>query len=98
MNEQIAHSLIDAELVRLRKLPYSELVGLVSAIETKVVSAENGKSYQLEIDAVWDSKKSGGVMVIVSVDDGGWRAFKPLTGCFIMRPDGTFVGESSGDH
>jgi hypothetical protein len=27
------------------------------------------------------------------VDDGGWRAFFPLTACFLMNPDGQFIGE-----
>jgi hypothetical protein len=95
MNEQIAHALIDAELVRLRTLPYSELIELVTAIETKDVLAEDGKTYQLEIEAVWDSKQGGDVRVIVVADDGGWRSLNPTTRSFIMRPDGKFVGESS---
>jgi len=28
---------------------------------------------------------------LVAADDGGWRAFKPLTGDFAMRPDGSLV-------
>jgi hypothetical protein len=31
--------------------------------------------------------------VLGSIDDGGWRAFAPLTRSFIKSPDGTFVGE-----
>jgi hypothetical protein len=31
--------------------------------------------------------------VIGSIDDGGWRAFRPLTDDFIMRRDGTLVSE-----
>jgi len=31
--------------------------------------------------------------VIVTVDDGGWRAFVPLGESFILAQDGTFVGE-----
>jgi hypothetical protein len=94
MNEQITHALLDAELVRL---PYSELVGLISDPETKDVLAEDGNPYQLEVQAVWDSRKGGDLRVFVSADDGGWRAFIPTTASFIMRPDGTVVGESSRD-
>jgi hypothetical protein len=86
MNEQIAHALIVAELVRLRNLPYSELIELVSDPETKDVVAEDGKSYQLEVEAVWDSKKGGDLRVTVSADDGGWRALIPTTRSFIMHP------------
>ena len=31
--------------------------------------------------------------MMASIDDRGWRAFVPLTSDFIVRPDGTFVGE-----
>jgi type IV secretory pathway VirJ component len=98
MNEQVAYAVIDSELNRLRKSPYSDLTALVGKPETKQVIAEDSKSYKLEIQAVWASKKGGDLMVIVSADDGGWRAFKPLTCDFIMRPDGTFVGESFGGY
>ena len=30
---------------------------------------------------------------MVHVDDGGLRAFVPLTEDFIMAPDGSFIGE-----
>jgi hypothetical protein len=98
MNEQVACGLIDAELGRLRQLPYSEIVSLIGKPETKQVVGEDGKSYQLEIEAFWDSAKGKDVRVIVAADDGGWRAFHPLTNDFIMRPDGSLVGESLGGY
>jgi hypothetical protein len=94
MNQQGAYTLIDAELKRLRRLPYSNIVALVGKPEVRQVAGEDDKSYQLEIAAVRDGKKGGNERVIVAVDDGVGRAFKPLTCDFIMRPDGTFVGES----
>jgi hypothetical protein len=42
---------------------------------------------------VWDDRTGGDLRVIGSIDDGGWRAFRPLSSDFIVRPDGTFVGE-----
>ena len=94
MDEGIAYALIDDQLRKLRQLTYSELVNLIGKIETKCIAGEDGRSYQLEIQAFWDGRKGGDVRVIVAADDGGWRAFKPLTGDFIMSPDGSFVGES----
>jgi len=91
MNEQVVYALIDAELRRLQALSYSELAALIEKIDTKVLVGEDGKTYQLEIQAFWDSKKGADVRLIVAADDGGWRAFKPLTGDFIMRPDGSLV-------
>jgi hypothetical protein len=96
MNDGPAHSLIDAEVRRLRQLAYSGLARLVGAQQTKEVVGDDGRSYQLEIEAVWDGAKGGDIRVIVSAHDGGWRAFKPVTGDFIMRPDGSFAGESPG--
>jgi hypothetical protein len=98
MNEQVAYAVIDSELKRLRKSPHPELTALVGKPEVKQVIAEDGKSYQLEIQAAWDSKKGGDLRVIVSADDRGWRAFKPLTCAFVMRPDGKSVGESLGGY
>jgi hypothetical protein len=48
----------------------------------------------VEVLALWDEGRPGGnLRVMVSIDDGGWRAFKPLTEDFIIAPDGSFVGE-----
>jgi hypothetical protein len=78
-------------LQRLQTAPYSELTASIGKIDTKEVVGEDGKTYQLEIQAFWDRNKGSDVRVIVAADDGGWRAFKPLTGDFIMRPDGSLV-------
>ena len=93
MNEEIGYSLIDAELQRFRALPHSQLVALIGSNENKEVVGPDGKTYQLEMDVLWDGK-SRDVRVLVSADDGrGWRSFVPLTRCFIKRPDGTFIDE-----
>jgi hypothetical protein len=91
MNEQAAYGLINAELRRLQELPYADLSALIGKVETKELVGEDGTTYQLEIEAFWDSKKGADIRLIVAADDGGWRAFKPLTGDFIMRPDGSLV-------
>ena len=98
MSDEVAYVLIDTELRRLLELPYSELTKLVGAPELKQVVGEDGSSYQLEIEAFWDMDVGKDVRVIVSVDDGGWRAFKPLAQGFVMRPDGSFVDEFTGDY
>lgn len=58
MNQGVAYALIEAEVRRLRELPYTELAALVGKAKTKEVVGEDGKSYQLEIQAFWDSKKA----------------------------------------
>jgi hypothetical protein len=91
MNEDAAYVLIDTELRRLLELPYSELVKLIGSPEFKQALGDDGVTYQLEIEAIWDITEGEDVRVIVSVDDGGWRALKPLTQDFVMHPDGSFV-------
>jgi hypothetical protein len=98
MNKDAAYVLIDAELRRLFELPYSELVKMIGKPDTKQVVGEDGSSYQVEIEAIWDIARAEDVRVIVAVDDGGWRALVPLTQDFVMRPDGSFVDEFSGDY
>jgi hypothetical protein len=51
-------------------------------------------TYSLEIQFFWDAKPDGAVRVIGSIDDGGWRAFRPLSDDFIRAPDGTFAGDN----
>ena len=96
MDEDVAYVLIDAELRRLLELPYSEISNLVGAPEMKQVVGEDGISYQLEVEAIWDINGVDDIRVIVSVDDGGWRALKPLTQDFVMRADGSYVDELNG--
>ena len=98
MNEQVAYALINAELARFQKLSYADLTALIGKDETKEIVGEDGTTYQLEIEAFWDGNKGGDVRLLITADDGGWRAFKPLTGDFIMRPDGSFVGQSLGGY
>jgi hypothetical protein len=43
---------------------------------------------------LWDDpREHRNLRVMVSVDDGGWRSFAPLSDDFIVAPDGTFIGE-----
>jgi hypothetical protein len=93
MDRHVARSLIEDELRRLRRLAYPELTALIGKSVHKEVLGSDGKNYQLEIDAVWDNQPNANLRVFLAVDDGGWSAFKPLLGSFIMRPDGSFVGE-----
>ena len=60
---------------------------------TAEVNGPDGMKYQIEVQAVWDSKKGGDIRVIAAVDGGEVSAFRPLTDDFIMAPDGSFVGE-----
>jgi len=93
MDQKVAYALIDGWLKELQQRCYDDLVSLIGHPQSKQVRGEDGKDYQLEAQVFWDSKKGGDLRVTVAGDDGGWRAFKPVTDDFIVAPDGSFVGE-----
>jgi len=94
MNREIARTLIQRELKTLRKSPYAELTSLVDKGSTRRETGQDGREYQIERQAVWDDRKGGNLRVVVAIDDGGVRAFMPLSGDFIISPSGVFIGET----
>ena len=74
-------------------MSYAQLLSLLDETKHIEVSGPTGAKYQLEIQVMWDYKPDGDLRIIGAIDDGGWRAFVPLTESFIMRPNGTLVGE-----
>jgi hypothetical protein len=92
MNESEAKLILMRELSRYRKLSYTELLALLGSIETCERASPSGITYQVELEVFFVDAKQN-VYVMGCIDDGGWRAFKPLCGDFIVAPDGSFVGE-----
>jgi len=96
MNKQEAKVLLANELDGWRQRPYVDLVPLVGGEPvTGEVQGREGDRYQYEIQVLWDSSPGGDIRVLGAIDDGGIRAIVPLTGDFIMAPDGSFIGEDS---
>ncbi len=94
MHNEEALALLEAELAPLREESYDQLVRRMSAGSLNVERVgPSGAKYQLEIQVHWDDRQGGNVRVSGSIDDGGWRAFVPLTRDFIKAPDGSFVSE-----
>ncbi len=85
--------MLNTSLNKYRAKSYNELQYLLNEQDTLEVKTESGTKYQLEIQAVWDDKKDGNLRVVGSIDDGGLRAFKPITNDFIITPNGKFIGE-----
>ena len=78
----------------LRRRSYGELRDtFLRKPDCQEITADSGIAYQRETEAYWDGRKGGHLRVTVSVDDGGWRSFCPVTDDFIIAPDGSFVGE-----
>ena len=49
------------------------------------VKSALGVQYQVEVQVFWDDKAGGDIRVICQIDDGGIRAFFPLTKSFLVR-------------
>jgi hypothetical protein len=93
MDKNEARAILAEQIAALRTWTYYELCGLVNDPTGGEVTGPSGAKYQVELDAVWDSRKRGPVRVFVLIDDGGLRAFAPMSQSFIVAPDGSFVGE-----
>jgi hypothetical protein len=94
MDREEARSVAQEQLAELRQATYAELVDrLLDKEEHAERLGASGARYSVESQAFWDDKQHGNLRVMVSIDDGGWRAFAPLSVDFIRAPDGSFVGE-----
>jgi hypothetical protein len=93
MNKEEAGQVLESIIRELRAKSRSELEQLLDNPEVSTVDGKSGAIYQIEREAVWDDKKGQDLRVMVLIDDGGWRAFSPMSDSFIMAPDGSFVGE-----
>ena len=93
MNKEEAKAILEKLLSVYRDKNYKELQYLLEPQDTSEVTAESGVKYQIEFQAVWDDKKDGDIRIMGAIDDGGLRAFMPLTDDFIMSPNGDFVDE-----
>ena len=95
MNQEEAKEILANRVRQLKKLPYSEFRAWVieKKIETPVANGPSGTEYQIEIQAMWDSKRRGDIRVFVSVDDGGLvSSLMPLCDSFVVSSDGSIVG------
>lgn len=88
-----AQPVLDQWLAKLRAVPYQELATRVDTVTTDEIARDRERSWQVEVEVLWDDKPDGNIRVMVSIDDGGLRDFVPLTGQFIKSPSGEFVGE-----
>ena len=93
MDTVAAQRVLNEWLAKLRAVPDRELASRVDSVTTDEVARDAQRSWQLEIQVLWDDEPNGNVRVMVSIDDGGLRAFVPMTESFIKSPSGEFVGE-----
>ena len=81
MDEAEAEKIIIEQLARFERRGYSELVPLVEAQQAEgyEVRGVSGTTYQIEMNFYWDSEPGETIRVMGSIDDGGVRAYSPLT-------------------
>jgi len=91
MDRAEAKSILAKELTEFAARPFDKLVASIKHADVKNIVGESGTNYQIEFDVFWDSKPDGNLRIMASIDDGGWRAFFPLTDSLIMKPDGTLL-------
>jgi hypothetical protein len=86
MDAVVARELVAQGVAKLEVLSYSDAKALIGREpRTKEVIARDSKRYQFETQMFWDSKQDGDIRIICSVDDGGIRAFAPLTESILIR-------------
>ena len=93
VDKQEAGEILARRIAELRRLRYAELLPFMDKPPATDVVHSSGRDYQLETEVFWDDRPGENLRVSVSIDDGGWRAFVPLTDDFIKGPDDQFVGE-----
>ena len=93
MNKPEARMLLNQQMEHFRRLSYAELVVFLGEPQVDELIGPSGAHYTIEVQVLWDSQVDGDVRVMGAIDDGGWRAFMPLSTDFVMAPDGRSVGE-----
>jgi hypothetical protein len=88
-----ARGILRAHLDEWRRRTYAELRSEVGESRQLQTTGQSGTQYQVDVQVRWDDKPNGDIRVFGGIDDGGWRAFAPLTEDFILGPGGKFVGE-----
>jgi hypothetical protein len=86
MDKSEAHKILAEQLARFGS--YAELLPLVESgrVENFEICSESGAKYQVEIQFFWDDKRGQVIRVVGSIDDGGTRAFVPLTDSLLISP------------
>ena len=93
MDNAEAAALLKVHLATYRRRAYGELLMIRGKPQVTELLGDSGGRYQVEVEVFWDDRPGGALRVRGSIDDGGWRAIKPLCDDFILSPDGRLVGE-----
>ena len=86
MDRKEAATVLDECLGKYRNKAYSELVPAIGSLQTFEAGETDRATYQVEVQVFWDDKPGGDIRIIASIDDGGIRAFFPLTKSLVVSP------------
>jgi hypothetical protein len=96
VDKQEALGVLERRLSKLRLESYSDLVAeWLDRSDLEQLPGQSGVVCQVKVEGDWDDpgQQGGNLRILGLIDDGGWRAFAPLTDSFIVAPDGSFIGE-----
>ena len=91
MNKEEAVAVLDQHLAEFIRRPYAELAAIVDQPQGTDAVSPSGTAYQIEFNVFFDSGAKRDLRIVGSIDDGGWRAFMPLTKTEIMQPSGELI-------
>jgi hypothetical protein len=94
VNDTEAQTVARARIAELRRESYDELRARVGQPEDNQSRRRLGYDLPGRRRAVPPKIRRAATFAwTVAVDDGGWRAFVPVTDDVMIAPDGSFVGE-----
>ena len=86
MDKVEAYNIIQEELEKYQKHGYEKLKQLINKPKTYEVHGKT-KTYQIEIQVMWDDKTKNTLRVIGAIDDMNWYAFAPISESLLIGPE-----------
>jgi hypothetical protein len=79
MDRTEATTILRQHLDRIEALGYEALCARIGDVKVLATQGKTGVEYQLEFNILLDHRTNGVIRILGSINDGGLRAFVPLT-------------------
>lgn len=98
MNKEEALKILATKISEFRSLTFNQLRQKIDQNKDVFeITGTSGVIYYIDIMVIWDDKPKGIIRVMGCIDDGGVRAYFPLSGeGFLIGYDGRFYDEENG--
>lgn len=93
MDKAEALAILEDEVWALGQLTYEQLRSYYEGPRTFARKGPSGTTYHLEEQSFPDDRRTQSLRVLISIDDGGMSAFKPMTKDFIVTPDDAHLAQ-----